>query len=330
MTKPWLAWAVSVPVLLAVALTATAGKKGEAKPPSRVLAKVPGASLVGSAKCKECHEDQAVFYEGSLHHKPFFEGAAGRGCESCHGPGSRHAETADKAQIVNKEDLQKTKAQERSSFCLSCHLSNLLAKPDAFFSQHARAEVSCWDCHEDVLHHLAAGGKPQPRKAFLPDAKEGVVNLFARNQNEYCYRCHETQRMEFSLPFRHPLERGKMTCTDCHDPHGEAWRNQLVTHSVGNEADALCFRCHPEQRGPFVWQHQAVEEGCTKCHKPHGSPNRRLLTVSGNALCLQCHFETRFPAIGQIAHDFKLSRRARCLDCHVRPHGSNISEDLTQ
>lgn len=328
MTKPRRAWVGGMLALLAASLMATAGKRGDPKPSGRVLAKVSGATLVGSSKCKECHEDEARFYEGSLHHRPFFEGAAG--CESCHGPGSRHAETADKAQIVNKEDLQKIKAQDRSSFCLSCHFSNLLAKRDAFFSQHARAEVSCWDCHEDSLHHLAAGGKPQPRKAFLPDAKEGIVNLFARNQNEYCFRCHETQRMEFALPFRHPLERGKMTCTDCHNPHGDPWRNQLVTHSVGNEADALCFRCHAEQRGPFVWQHQAVEEGCTKCHKPHGSPNRRLLTVSGNALCLQCHFETRFPAVGQTAHDFKLSRRARCFDCHIRPHGSNVSEDLTQ
>ena len=39
---------------------------------------------------------------------------------------------------------------------------------------------------------------------------------------------------------------------------------------------------------------------------------------------------TRFPAVGQTAHDFKLSRRARCFDCHIRPHGSNVSEDLTQ
>jgi predicted CXXCH cytochrome family protein len=329
MIRPWRMKIVVLVAFAAVAPAAMAGKKG-GKPAGRVLEKVPGAIPIGSATCRECHEDAARFYEGSLHHRPFFESVLGRGCESCHGPGSLHAETADKARIVNREDLQRIAAQERSSLCLSCHFANLLAKRDAFFSQHARAEVSCWDCHEDLLHHLAAGGRPQPRKAFLPDAKEGIVNLFGRSQNEYCYRCHETQRMEFALPFRHPLERGKMACTDCHDPHGDPWRNQLVTHSIDSEADALCFRCHTEQRGPFVWQHQAIEEGCTKCHKPHGSPNRRLLVVSGNALCLQCHFETRFPAIGQSAHDFKLSRRARCVDCHIRPHGSNVSEDLTQ
>ncbi|MBI3694350.1 MAG: hypothetical protein HY238_05870 [Acidobacteria bacterium] len=321
---------ISFALLLAMAPAAAADKKNDGRLGSRIAGKVPGATPIGSAKCQECHAEQAGFYEASRHHKPFFEGAAGRGCESCHGPGGRHAETLDKAQIVNKEDMGKIKAQDRSSLCLSCHFSNLLAKKDSFYSQHAQADVSCWDCHEEVLHPLAVDGKPRPAAAFLPDNKERLVNLFASNKNEYCYRCHETQRMEFALPFRHPLERGKMTCTDCHDPHGETWRTQLVTHSVGNEADALCFRCHAEQRGPFVWQHQAIEEGCTKCHKPHGSPNRRLLTVSGNALCLQCHFETRFPTVGQSPHDFKLSRRARCMDCHIRPHGSNVSEDLTQ
>jgi DmsE family decaheme c-type cytochrome len=319
-----------VGILLAVALAATGAKKSDWRFSTRTLGKVPGATAVGSAKCQGCHDEQARFYQVSPHHKPFFQGAEAAGCESCHGPGSRHAETVQKTDIVNKDDLKKVRAQERASLCLSCHYSNLLAKKESFFSQHARADVSCWDCHEEVLHHLASNGKPAPRQAFLSDAKERIVNPFAPNKNEYCYRCHETQRMEFALPFRHPLERGKMSCTDCHDPHGEPWRNQLITHSVGNEADSLCFRCHAEQRGPSVWQHQALEEGCTKCHKPHGSVNRRLLTVSGNALCLQCHFETRFPAVGQIAHDFKLSRQGRCLDCHIRPHGSNVSEDLTQ
>lgn len=330
MKTHWQLVAVSACLLLVAIWPARGARKSEPRLGRRVLDKVAGASAVGSSKCQGCHDEQARFYQVSRHHKPFFEVAGASGCESCHGPGSRHVESLQRKEIVNKDDLKSTRAQERSALCLSCHFSNLLAKKESFFSQHARAEVSCWDCHEEVLHHLAADGKPRPRTAFLPDAKERIVNLFAANKNEYCYRCHETQRMEFALPFRHPLERGKMTCLDCHDPHGESWRSQLLTHSVDNETDALCFRCHAEQRGPFVWQHQAIEEGCTKCHKPHGSVNRRLLTLSGNALCLQCHFETKFPGIGQIAHDSRLSRRARCLDCHIRPHGSNVSEDLTQ
>jgi DmsE family decaheme c-type cytochrome len=289
-----------------------------------------GASIVGSGKCAECHPEIASFYRAGTHQRPFFGGLDGGGCESCHGPGSKHAESTSKDDIVNREGMKKLSAHQASDRCLSCHRSNVRHIQGWFMSQHARAEVSCWDCHGEVLHHLAKDGKPLPATSVLPNSKERIINLFMANPNEYCYRCHERQRLEFALPFRHPLERGKMACVDCHNPHGEEWRQQIVTQSVENESDALCFRCHAEYRGPFVWQHQAMEEGCTACHRPHGSPNRRLLRVSGNSLCLQCHFERQLPTLGRSDHQSRLSRFARCLDCHIRPHGSNVSEDLTQ
>lgn len=327
-------------VALLAALGARTGAETDAAPPrtGKTLrasggAAAPGtgeASAVGSEKCAECHPEIADFYRASRHQRPFFRGMPGMGCESCHGPGSKHAESADPGEIINREQLRKYVAHQTSDACLSCHRTNLRHIQGWFFSQHSRAEISCWDCHAEALHHLAKDGKPLPASALLPDSKERITNLFAANPNEYCYRCHERQRMEFALPFRHPLERGKMACVDCHNPHGESWRQEAPLHSVENESDALCFRCHAEQRGPFVWQHQAMEEGCTACHRPHGSPNRRLLRTSGNALCLQCHFERQLPRIGQADHQFRLSRSARCVDCHIRPHGSNVSEDLTQ
>ncbi len=320
-----LGWALLVAVL---GLPAASG--AVQKPSPTAVRAVSGATPIGSGKCAECHSEIAAFYQAGRHHKPFFVGGPGAGCESCHGPGSKHAESASKADILNQEDLKKLSAQQASERCLSCHRSNLRSIQGWFLGQHARAEVSCWDCHGEALHHLAKDGRPLPTRSFLSNSKERITNLFVVNRNEYCYRCHERQRMEFALPFRHPLERGKMACVDCHNPHGEAWRQQVATHSVENESDALCFRCHAEQRGPFVWQHQAMEEGCTGCHRPHGAANRRLLRVSGNTLCLQCHFERQFPTIGQSAHEFRLGRFARCVDCHIRPHGSNVSQDLTQ
>ena len=55
--------------------------------------------------------------------------------------------------------------------------------------------------------------------------------------------------------------------------------------------DAVCYKCHVDKQGPFVYEHVPVKtEGCSSCHTPHGSTNPRLLKVSlVNMLCLQCH-----------------------------------------
>jgi Doubled CXXCH motif (Paired_CXXCH_1). len=59
---------------------------------------------------------------------------------------------------------------------------------------------------------------------------------------------------------------GKMSCADCHDPHrGEILTVGAVGETAKNES---CLKCHNAQRGPFVFEHEAIREGCTLCHKP--------------------------------------------------------------
>ena len=57
------------------------------------------------------------------------------------------------------------------------------------------------------------------------------------------------------------------------------------------DANESCFRCHAAQRGPHVFEHEAMREGCAVCHTPHGSVNAKLLTVRNANLCLKCHFQ---------------------------------------
>ena len=72
---------------------------------------VPGAgsrgqSYVGETKCLECHAEQLKGYEGSPHHRVADPRtpAAKQGCESCHGPGSKHVD--DPARISGQEPQQ--------------------------------------------------------------------------------------------------------------------------------------------------------------------------------------------------------------------------------
>ncbi len=41
-----------------------------------------------------------------------------------------------------------------------------------------------------------------------------------------------------------------------------------------------CYTCHADKRGPFLWEHQPVNEDCTNCHTPHGSNITPLLKIA--------------------------------------------------
>ncbi|MEI8341119.1 MAG: cytochrome c3 family protein, partial [Verrucomicrobiota bacterium] len=94
-----------------------------------------------------------------------------------------------------------------------------------------------------------------------------------------------------------------------------------------------CFQCHTEQRGPFVFEHQALREGCITCHTPHGSVNARLLNERNQTLCLKCHFQQQTAKgqilIGGVDHTDDLPR-GTCWSggCHEAIHGSQVNQHL--
>jgi DmsE family decaheme c-type cytochrome len=79
-----------------------------------------------------------------------------------------------------------------------------------------------------------------------------------------------------------------MSCEDCHNPHGSTAKRLLKADTV-NE---LCYTCHAEKRGPFIWEHAPVRESCLNCHGPHGSNADKLLVQNRPFLCSGCHSTT--------------------------------------
>ena len=93
----------------------------------------------------------------------------------------------------------------------------------------------------------------------------------------------------------------------------------------------LCYQCHADKRGPFLWEHAPVRENCLTCHNAHGTNHDKLLTVARPFQCPQCHGNTNHqPTLynaGQIlgggaAPNSRALGRS-CQNCHSQVHGSN-------
>ncbi len=284
----------------------------EARPLSRQL-QIPGAKPVGSETCTSCHADVTKGFQHAFHQQQ------GVTCEDCHGNGSLHVEGGgDITKIISPKSRT---AAEANRVCLNCHAQDEKARHWST-GIHATNGVRCIDCHQV---HAPTGGTAQAvcarvntathgaQKGNLVSPEADVVVESRTASTEACLRCHRTEGAQLSMPYRHPLREGKMSCADCHDPHGGAAGRNLRVSNI-NE---LCLSCHAQYRGPFAYQHPPVSENCINCHTPHGSPNTNLLTVSEPALCLQCHSGHHNGASLPLAD--------RCTNCHATIHGTDVA-----
>jgi len=279
--------------------------------PSPTRNAVPGAaaegqSYVGEAKCLECHDEQRQGYEGSPHHRTADPRtpSAKQGCESCHGPGSRHVD--DPATFPVK-DLNKLPPGEVSATCTTCHNRGEHAFWDG--SQHDSRKMSCTTCHS--VH------------AYKSETKQ----LIAKTQAEVCSSCHRDKIAKLDRSGHMPVREGKLECTTCHNVHGTTNVRLL---RKGDSIAETCTSCHAEKRGPFLWEHAPSRDGCVTCHDPHGSSNERMLVAKPPILCQRCHVATRHPStiydaavVGAGANPSIRIFARSCVTCHSAIHGSN-------
>ena len=113
-----------------------------------------------------------------------------------------------------------------------------------------------------------------------------------------------------------------MNCSECHSTHG-AEANELTDITV-NE---LCFSCHADKQGPFLYEHSPVEEGCTLCHDAHGTIANNLLKQSEPFLCLRCHRGHRGHKTQGSAPTLS-AMLTSCTQCHAEIHGSDLPSQL--
>ncbi len=225
---------------------------------------------VDADTCKVCHEDNYNSWSNGPHWKTTFDTRGGptrQGCEACHGPAAPHAgDPTDTTKLPFNFD--KAEPKDINARCLTCH-GTATQHMQITESIHRLSDVSCISCHS--IHHAES-------KEFL----------LAKPEPELCYTCHLQQKAQFNMPFHHRVNEHLVQCTDCHNPHGTAGPHQL---RVSATQSAVCYKCHEDKQGPFVYEHEPVKvEGCVMCHTPHGGPNPHMLKTSNvNLLCLSCH-----------------------------------------
>lgn len=280
-----------------------------------------GATYMGMEACRTCHEDVVKNFEKTNAHaildKDKRHGFEGKTCEACHGPGSKHVETASPDDIIRPAHLMAPKAD---AVCLSCHLHQE-TQVGRIENGHAHSQVTCITCH--TIH----------------GTREDLVARKPAAINRLCANCHSNEWSQFFRPYAHRLTQGAMSCVDCHNPHGNFLpgnRQMFAANEPG------CFRCHAEYRGPFPFEHAVVKtEGCTACHMPHGSSNPKLLTRHlVRLVCLECHanmnptgaaITSRPRNIGGVPpsfHNISNPLFQNCTICHTKVHGSYVDRFL--
>ncbi len=264
--------------------------------------------------CQGCHDTAlGPTFQRTSHAK------LAESCAKCHQNVAEHA----KAQMSGDTKgpvptLKKATAQQINDTCLECHEKNNQANYRS--SMHDRRNVACTSCHS--VHSF----------------KSTKAQLKTANDADTCFTCHKSERAKMMRTSHHPVREGKMGCTSCHNPHDGSQPKMIKADSV-NE---LCYTCHTEKRGPYLFEHAPVREDCVSCHEPHGSNHNRLLQAKLPNLCWNCHFtgsghfgsgdnlstEKGVPVIppGQPSTYPTVNSRfieRACRNCHVAIHGTN-------
>jgi hypothetical protein len=140
---------------------------------------------VGQALCADCHAGEAIAQDASIH--------VNVSCESCHGPGERHASGTDAARTI-------ALVKPDSAVCVRCHGATS-GRPASFPVVNPASHYSggaCLRCHDPhsivatrppiVSHPLA--DLPECTTCHAPDGLKKVPSGHTMVADPICLSCH--------------------------------------------------------------------------------------------------------------------------------------------
>jgi hypothetical protein len=237
--------------------------------------------------CAGCHVTALNPFDGTS-----FE--LGTGCEGCHGPGRRHAESSDQTEIVNPAVLVESR---RDMICEACHTAGhdrsgnyrypvgyqpgedlmryyrgLVPKPGQDVSNYSgdntyedrHRQFLFWISRVNILVGVTCDVCSADRRAAVE--MEGKDPEYRLTPDEMCGTCHREIKKGQQAHAGHAPEVAG--CIDCHVPLLDASRTRYSIHD------------HKFQFGPPKPEHVAGGDPCEGCHDRARAKGRR----SGKAL----------------------------------------------
>ena len=214
-------------------------------------------------------------------------GDEGVGCEACHGPGGKHADSeGNVAHIVNPANL----SIERSNMiCASCHVRGTDKSEEYYYP------IGFVPGDDLTKFYIPLEMKPDEEvrgaiSRLYRDWKEGKLNSararcevcgiggtegqdYEEKKNDildFCFSCHNF-RTKMQLHTKHP-DNVIQVCTDCHVPRAKSLKDSLegdihsysyfMVHTENcydKEIEKACVVCHTEQADGLPWARDVIK-----------------------------------------------------------------------
>ncbi len=211
------------------------------------------------------------------------------GCEACHGPGARHVESLEKADI---------QADPSSRVCGQCHTAvgkvlpkgELHATHDLVQGWNQDPHVTgvrwnsdnafCARCHAPYQGHIPEAGEGAARRVFS-ETKRNITCIGCHNPHQLTNANYGPDNVLLTPPLPIPWHTHEGHDADFTTTDYKAW----------DSTDEVCERCH---RGADRVDLDHANATCQDCHnqfnRNHGRESRRLHDANHPALsCRGCH-----------------------------------------